>query len=755
MKKKIISILSICAFGIIGLGLGNIQPTNASATEMMVYVSSEGNDENAGTINSPYATLDKALTEVPNGGTIILQDTVAVDSWTAHGKTVTITGGGLDVSGLPNSEFNDGKGTQMKEIVINDSVTFTNMTWTVDSTLETFIYANGNKMVFGEGVSYSQEKIRLFGGGKEGSMVASTNLTVLAGTYNYIYGGSLRGTVTGNTNLTVGGTVNNNDSDVDYEINSGHAFIYSVLGGGHVDTVKGSTNLVFQDAAKAVYVAGGAYGWGGTIAKGTNVTVTGGTIMGVYGSCLNGGHATSGASVRVEGGTMQQVFGGSEGQIVTGNVDVRLLGGTITRRVYAGSYGNGTKKYVVSGKINLELGGNVNITFGASQSDKGIYGRSRYEVDAENCQIVFTSVTAYNAYKDKLGGQDWGATSIMGSIAAADEYHYYTYTESDDVITQTCAYHDTLAATATLGMDENVSLQYTGSAIKPATLTFSGDWEYDKPAIAYENNIEIGKAKYSVVVGGLNVEKEFVIVDTPTILGGSVRTATDSGLRFQSTVPSGLKNSGATFGTLIIPRQTLEKSGDLNLTHEHPYFAQKLIEDVPQTKWATEEVKNTKPHVYKEGNEYFNAVLTGIPEEHYDKVIVARSYVYANGKYYYAEEKERSIAEVAAKALQAGDTTVETIGVLHNYVDKALEDYTLAIEGMAVVYEKESGQLTLTGNNGYVAIWSSDNNNILSVDENGQITAGKTEGKVTVTATIGTKTAKFDVIVKYRWTGYF
>jgi hypothetical protein len=291
--------------------------------------------------------------------------------------------------------------------------------------------------------------------------------------------------------------------------------------------------------------------------------------------------------------------------------------------------------------------------------------------------------------------------------------------------------------------------------VTPVELSFSGDWEYNKPAMTYANNVEIGAATASVTAGDVTAQQKFVIVDTPTILGGSVRTATDSGLRFQSTVPSGLKKSGATFGTLIIPRQTLEKSGDLNLTHEHPYFAQKLIEDVPQTKWATEEVKNTKPHVYKEGNEYFNAVLTGIPEQHYDKVIVARSYVYANGKYYYAEEKERSIADVAAKALQAGDATETTIGVLQNYVDKALENYTLAIEGTAVVYEKESAQLTLTGNNGYVAIWSSGDNNILSVDENGQITAGKKEGKVTVTATIGTKTAKFDVIVKYRWTGYF
>ena len=743
MKKKIVGILSICALGAMLFAVGNIKPVDVSAVETTVYVSSTGSDENDGTADSPYATLDKALTEINNGGTITLKDTVTIDGWTAHGKTVTITGGGLNVSGLPNSEFNDGKGTQMKEIVINDSVTFTNMTWTVDSTLETFIYANGNTMVFGEGVSYSQEKIRLFGGGKEGSTVESTNLTVLAGTYNYIYGGSLRGTVTGNTNLTVGGTVNNNDSDVDYEISSGHAFIYSVLGGGHVDTVKGSTNLVFQDAAKAVYVAGGAYGWGGTIAQGTNVTVTGGTIMGVYGSCLNGGHATSGASVRVEGGTMQQVFGGSEGQIVTGNVDVRLLGGTITRRVYAGSYGNGTTKYVVSGKINLELGGNVNITFGASQSDKGIYGRSRYNVDAENCQIVFTSATAYNAYKDQLGGQDWGASSIMGSIAAADEYHYYTYTESDDVITQTCAYHDTLAATATLGMDENVSLQYTGSAIKPATLTFSGDWEYDKPAIAYENNIEIGKAKYSVVVGGLNVEKEFVIVDTPTILGGSVRLSAPSGLRFQSKIQTELADTGAKFGTLIIPKEVL---GENELTVDTA-----TVNNIVQTKWATEDVRVNHPKDYEEGYEYFNAVLTEIPEEYFDEVIVARSYVYANGQYYYSEPEERSIAQVAAYAIQDGYEQE----ILRDYVTKALSDSTVSMQNSMEIYEMKSAQLELTGNKGYVAVWSSSDESIVTVDKNGKITALTKEGTAIVTAKLGNIEVKCTVTVKHRWTGYF
>ena len=147
MKKKVISILSICALGIAGFACGNLQLTQASALETTVYVSSSGNDNGAGTDASPYATLNKALEEVADGGTVVLKDTVVLSDWAAHGKTVTVTGGGLDVSGLAESDFNDGKGTKMKEIVINDTVTFTDISWTVDSALETFIYANGYKMI--------------------------------------------------------------------------------------------------------------------------------------------------------------------------------------------------------------------------------------------------------------------------------------------------------------------------------------------------------------------------------------------------------------------------------------------------------------------------------------------------------------------------------------------------------------------------------------------------------------------------------
>ena len=733
MKKKILTILSICALAVAGLAFGMLQPVEATAaTATTYYVSSSGSDEGSGKSDSPYATLDKALTMAVNGDIISLKDTVKLDDWTAHGKTVTITGGGLDASGDSAVE-------------INDSVTFTNMRWIVDS--NAFVYANGYKTTIGENVSWSNE-IRIFGGGQEGTTVASTDLTVLSGVYTHIYGGSYKGgTVTGDTNLTVGGTTNNS-SAVDTAIEK-HTGKYYIFGGGHSSNkVQGSTNLVVKDSAKAVYVFGGSHGWAEqtSISKGTNITVSGGTMMGVYGGS-QGANSGSGSKVCIEGGTIQQVFGGSEGFPLTGNVDLRIVGGTITRRVYGGCYNNykvlegWVTKYKVSGKISIEIGDNANIDFSSSEDDRGIFAFSRYKSALEtDTQIVFTGSEAYEKYKNKLGNDYSGAS---WDLPGANDYHYYTYTANDNVLTQTCAYHDTLEATATLGLDENVSLQYTRNQITPATLAFSEDWEYDKPSIVYENNVEVGKATSSITAGKATATQSFIIVDTPTILGGSVRLSAPSGLRFQSKVNENLKDTGAKFGTLIIPKGVL---GENELTANTA-----LVENVKQEKWATDSVKKNNSDDYQDGYEYFNGVLTKIPETHYGTIIVARSYVYANGQYYYSDAIERSIAQVSAYALRDGYTN----DILYDYVDKALEGATVSMTSKLTLIETETYQLALSGHKGYVAIWSSSNKDVATVDENGKITALENEGTATITAKLGNLEVKCEVTVNQKWTGYY
>ena len=140
---------------------------------------------------------------------------------------------------------------------------------------------------------------------------------------------------------------------------------------------------------------------------------------------------------------------------------------------------------------------------------------------------------------------------FMGNLSAADALHYYTYTQNENVITQTCVYHSSLAATATVTLEENLRVAYTGDPVEPMEVVCSADWEYDLPNVTYENNVHGGVATSSVVIGDAKVDGTFTIIEAPTILGGSVRLSTPAGLRFQSKVPQAMVEMGGTFGTLV------------------------------------------------------------------------------------------------------------------------------------------------------------------------------------------------------------
>ena len=720
-KICILAFTGLMSFSIYsGLKLLNVEAETSANT---VYVSSSGNNANEGTESAPYKTFQYALSHVPDGGTIVLQDTVSVGTWTTHDKTVTVTGGILNATSVPSLQ-------------IQDNVTF------IDTAIQvndgSYICANGYTVVMDEGVSISNA-VDVFAGGDEGTTVAGTSLTLLSGTYKGVYGGSRMGTVDGDTHLVVGGSVN---ADLDVSDHEGSAIFF---GGGAKDTITGNTYLTFGESAKSTHLFGGSYGAGATIDGSANLTVTGGASMSMFGGS-KGIDTGCDVNVKVTGGTFEQIFGGSESAALTGNVDVRVLGGTITRRIYGGSYNDygfgWDTSYTVNGNVCLTIGGDANITFSYSGNDKSIYGHSRYKSNSatENSQIVFANETAYNNYKDKLGAQDSMMQGILSSLSEADAVHYYTYSENDNVITQNCAYHTTLAATATINVD---SSKYTGEEVTPVSIAYSNDWEYDRLTLTYADNVEVGTASYTV--SGLNdvsLNKTFEIRKAPVVLGGSVRLSTPAGLRFQSKVEESLVSEGATFGTVVIPKAVL---GENELTVETT-----SVRHIPQEKWATDNVKENNPHDYEEGYAYFNAVLTEIPAEHYDKVIVARSYVYLNGVYYYSEQVERSIAQVAAFAIQDGYTEE----VLFEYVDTALQEETLSIEAQVEVKEGLSSQLNLMGNKGYVAIWQSADTNIAKVDKNGKVTAIR-PGQVTITAKIGNKSVECIVIVKENWSGSY
>lgn len=223
--------------------------------------------------------------------------------------------------------------------------------------------------------------------------------------------------------------------------------------------------------------------------------------------------------------------------------------------------------------------------------------------------------------------------------------------------------------------------------------------------------------------------------------GASVRTVSPSGLRFISSVPKSVKDSG-TFGTLIIPKQIL---GSATLNHNQDTAADDVTlnyVEISQTKWATEAIKELPDFDFDENREYFNAVLTEIPAERYDTELVACAYALIDGVYYYSEPITRSIGWVSAAALANGETN----DILEEYVDTALANETLAMEENILMTAGTNQTLNLTGNKGYKTIWSTSNEFVATVDSTGKMTA-VAEGKAYITARLGTKEVKCEATV--------
>lgn len=385
------------------LDLIRIKKEIAGITDNKIYISNYGKDSNDGTKFRPLNTLSKALQTVQDNGIIEVIGENYVDSsfiWEKHNKNITITGDTLD--------FTKMNGTNL---VLEDSVTFDNITVNFDD--NDYLFANGNKLVINENVVLCGV-IRLYGGGVKDSVInGDTNIKVLSGTYEGIYGGSNNGTINGNTNVYVGGNVNKT-------ITINHIEKYFVYGGGVGGTVTGDTNIIFTDNAKAEVVVGGYNGWSdGNIGGKTNVLIAGGKIMGVYGGNYFGYNweqfdknkvtEIDSANVTITSGEIQQVFGGNANAFLNGDVNINVLGGKISRRIYGGCYNNlgwsYTSSCYVKGEINLKISGNADISLDYDDLDCGIFGISRYKTknSGEISKIIFEDEIGYQKYFSKIG----------------------------------------------------------------------------------------------------------------------------------------------------------------------------------------------------------------------------------------------------------------------------------------------------------------------------------------------------------------
>lgn len=498
--------------------------TSAVGGADIVYVSATGTDANDGlSADAPVKTLSRAIDMVADNGTICLVGTVSAgESWKAHDKTINITGGTLDFT------------TMDTRIYLEGDVKFDNVTLNFREGDE--LYANGHSLYVGENTTLTA-KIRVFGGsyGDGTTVNGDANVTLLAGDYIDVHGGGQLASLTGSTTVIVGGTANaktirggghdgviggstyvwvgdNANPKCDASLHEGDT--YYIWGAGFNCAVGGSSTVVFTENAKANYIFGGTEGTDQTVVGGTNVIMSGGTTMSIYGGNAQK-DTNSDARIVMTGGTVEQIFGANSSGSLTGNVTIELLGGTVKRRVYGGCYNeykiiSWSSDYMVTGKITIVIGADAKLDLNTN-SDRALSAHSRRQkvANEEIGEVVMLNSAAYDKYKSsfKMG---------VGSGNPYNTMHYRTYTLSGNVITQNCQCGNSATATLT-----PTNTKYTGKAIT-VDVTYSETWKGGELTLNYSNNVEVGTASVECTLNGDGVTYNYTIAERVDILYGDV-----------------------------------------------------------------------------------------------------------------------------------------------------------------------------------------------------------------------------------------
>ena len=531
----------------------------------MVFVPLTVTAEGASITVNSVDSLNQAVKDIPNGGTIVVDGTIAFADNSAHviylgsntGKTYTITGGTLDFTAVNSN-------SAPAFINIHDNITFENITLGFDSEKNDFLFACGYKFTVAETVTFTGAKVCLYGGRylhhNTVNKDKSINVTLLAGNYTSINGAShasgytvegdvsitiggnvtaeiLNGaanTIGGNVYVTVGGKANikticgagsatiegdvyvvvkDNANPNSNPSNSSHnGGGYYVFGGGS-GTVKGSTYVYFMDNAKSGYVVGGSNSASGSVGGTANVYMMGGTTYSVYGSGTSvAANANASANIVMTGGTVWQVFGGSEAtdgdkdSCINGDITIKLLGGTVKRRVFGGSYNetsifSWSSSHYVNGTITLIVGENINLNLN-TESDNAFSSHSRRSSTAstENGVIIYTNATAKSTHSKKLG------TGVAGGKTHENE-HIYSYDLNIEnekcVITQTCSEHTDHSATCTFTSPTDAVYNGKEHTVQITDESYSDNWEFEKFAVNYSDNINAGEASARFTIEGV------------------------------------------------------------------------------------------------------------------------------------------------------------------------------------------------------------------------------------------------------------
>ena len=267
-------------------------------------------------------------------------------------------------------------------------------------------------------------------------------------------------------------------------------------------------------------LTGGSYYLTGPVTLSQPITVTGDVNL-----CLNGNtiECSDGSSpFQVTGGSLTicdcQTGGQLTGGITATGGQIGIYGGTISGGAYA-----------------VDLGGDATLTLAGSPALSGtsaalkLYTKSGTTLD--NAAVDATDYTGGSLEveeKDVPGGANgFAIKGVDGKFSLkndSDGYHYayeggyvirpdhthsYTYNGNGSSITETCDCGH--SATATISIRAGADLTYTGSALTPAEVTYSGGWQGGDLTINYFNNTDAGTATATITKDNATASVTFII----------------------------------------------------------------------------------------------------------------------------------------------------------------------------------------------------------------------------------------------------
>ncbi|MGN1062010.1 MAG: Ig-like domain-containing protein, partial [Candidatus Scatosoma sp.] len=232
--------------------------------------------------------------------------------------------------------------------------------------------------------------------------------------------------------------------------------------------------------------------------------------------------------------------------------------------------------------------------------------------------------------------------------------------------------------------------------------------------------------------------------------GASVRTVEPSGIRFITSVPKTVYDSYTqpVCGTLLIPTDVLG-TGELTLNTANVLNIETMVWQQFGEEYDT--YKYTGVLIGESVADGGTITYTGLPSEYWNVSFSAVGYIYESGdtsNVTYTSTRARSLAQTAALALASGKETGD-LTFLKEICDTVIGDGLSFAQTEVSAYAGDRTvdlSALLTGNKGLQAIWTSADETVATVDENGVVTMLKA-GEVKITATIGTKTAECTVTI--------